>query len=1100
MISGRCGSGTRGWQSRIWLSGILLIAVATIVFGFGSGIKPAELAANTQRTSPAFTTPGSATFGQPRIEEILGRLPLVFEENRGQSDPQVRFLARGGGYGLFLTENEAVLVLQHSPNNSSPAARTALVVRMKLAGAQTNPVVTGSARLPGRSNYFIGNDPARWQRDVPQFAAVRSSTVYPGIDLVYYGNQGRLEYDFEVAAGADPKQVGLHFDGIDRLAIDDGGDLILVSGGEDVKLKAPRVYQTLNGEERPVSARFVIRGEHEAGFEIGDYDRTRALVIDPVLTYSTYLGGTGNEACSVITGTGTPTAGCPAIAVDSVGNIYIAGATTSLDFPAPSGGTSFQKCLDDPTNPATCPTGVTASDAFVAKINSTASGSAQLIYSTYLGGAGQETTAGIAVDSGFNAILAGTTSSSNFPTVNGFQGNATGTHVFLSKLDAAAGALIYSTYLAGDGTDTATGLAVDVKDKAYVTGVTTSTNFPTTLGAFQTTPLAANQFFWSKVDVALSGTASLPYSTYYGGSAPASGMALGGGIAVDPNGNVYFTGGTNFTDFPILNAAQGCLNGPTNPATCPAQANPPHTDAFVVKFTPLTNSTNQFERTYATFIGGTGDDVGYAIAVDSAGDAFITGSTTSTDFTIPSGTVPLQSTNAGGVDVFLAKLNSFTPSTTSTTGSVALVYFSYLGGAGTDVGLSVSVDPPQTSAGARITGWTNSANFFLQNNGSVQAGFGGGVDAFVARLDTAASATTIATSDYSSYLGGSGNDAGTSVATDALGNTYVAGETLSGNFPSVNPFQSGLQGSSDAFVSRLGPSVNLAVAETVSPSPVGVGSSVSFKYTITNNGDLTPGVTFSDMIPITKVTGATATASPGSCGTVTNATLTCSLGTMNSAAVATVTVTMTPTTAGSLSDGGTVTVLGSGQVFTPAPPPAVATVNDFTLTTAPTQTSVVAGVPATYTATVTPTGNIPASVSISVSGLPSGGSSSIANNPISNLSNGPQSRPIIINTTPRTTTTTQLKQDGRIFYALWFPVSGLAFMSFGLGKKSSARRRVLAGLLLSGFFVLVLFQASCGSKGTTTTTTGTPAGTYNLVVSATSGSASRTSSVTLIVQ
>ena len=256
----------------------------------------------------------------------FGQLPLSFEPNQGQTDPQVKFLARGAGYGVFLTSDQAVLTLRRPDKNSS-------VVRMQLAGANPVAAATGSSPLPGKSNYFIGNDPAKWHRGVPQFARVRYQGVYPGVDLVYYGNQGRLEYDFEVAPGADPSQIALRFQGQESANLDAGGNLILASGGDEVQLKAPRIYQEFGAEQRPVAGRFVLRQDGKVGFELAAYDRSRTLVIDPVLTYSTYFGGSGDEACSTILGVASPPSGCPAIAIDPSSNIYIAGSTTSTDFP-----------------------------------------------------------------------------------------------------------------------------------------------------------------------------------------------------------------------------------------------------------------------------------------------------------------------------------------------------------------------------------------------------------------------------------------------------------------------------------------------------------------------------------------------------------------------------------------------------------------------------------------------------------------------------------------------------------------------------------------------------------------------------------------------
>jgi hypothetical protein len=1036
----------------------------------------------------------------------LGQLPLRFEPNQGQTDPRVKFLARGAGYGVFLTPDQAVLTLG--------AQAKSAVVRIQLAGANPIAAVSGNTPLPGKSNYFIGNNPVKWHRDVPQFARVRYQGVYPGVDLVYYGNQGQLEYDFEVAPGADPKTIAFQFEGSQQPHLDGNGDLILATGGGEARLKAPRIYQSDNTGQsdhtgQPVAGRFVVRHDGKVSFEVAAYDRSRVLVIDPILTYSTYFGGSGNEACSVITGVATPPSGCPAVAIDASSNIYLAGSTTSADFPL-----TPQPTTDPP--PAAFQTALaTAPDVFVTKLNS--AGTA-IVFSTYLGGDGADTTAGVAVDSAFNVVVAGTTTSSNFPVSgSAFQGTraSAGAHAFVSKLDATGHTLAYSTYLSGNGVEAARGLAVDFKNRIYVIGTTTSTDqpdathsFPATLGAIQVASLGTSQFFVSKLDPTLIGFPSLVYSTYFGGGSPLNGFTLGGGIAVDANSNVYITGGTNFqhtgsatTDFPILNAYQGCLDTPppTTTTTTPnCSTTVTATDAFVAKINPSAASGSQL--LYSTYLGGTGDDVGYGIAVDSGLSAYVTGSTTSTDFIIPTGTTAFQGLNGGGTDAFVGKFGTPCTGSTCTTTTVPFTYFSYLGGSGTDVALGIAVD---TLQGARIAGWTNSPNFPVPNN-PVQAALNGPVDGFVSRIDTTA-ASTLSLGHYGTYLGGSGSDFATSVAADTQGNSYVAGETASANFPTANPFQAALNGGTDAFLSKLGPTIDLAVTETVTPNPVGVGNNVTFTYTISNQGDLTTGITFTDVISSAGATFVSANSSPGqsSCPAPTNSpTVTCTVGTLNGGASAKVNVVLTPTQAGSLSDGGRVTVFGTNVVVTPNPPPAVAIVNDFSVAVSPATQTVAAGIPASYTVTATPTGNIPETVTLSASGAPTNGPTTTFPNGASftNLSSGAQSRQLVVNTVARVTTPASLFPGGMPFYAALFPVAGLAVLGFGIGGKKSRRRRALLTVLLGGFFSLVVFQTSCSSSSSTSTTTGTPAGTYNLTVTATSGTATRTQQIVLVVQ
>ncbi len=1094
-----CVWGNRVARVRIPLAAGLLVAGA-VALSLGSPKSPAG---NFSQATPSVSlfVPGSTH----NLHVGYGQLPLAFEANLGQTDAQVKFVARGSKFGLFLTGQGAVLKL----------AQSSSVLRMGLAGGNPNPEIAGTDALPGKSNYLVGNLPSRWHRDIPQFARVRYSQVYPGIDLVYYGKQGKLEYDFEVAPGADPAQVALQFQGADDLRLDHNGDLALAEGENEMRLEAPRVYQTVDGEQKPVSGKFVLRAERQVGFEIGDYDRSRALVIDPVLTYSTYLGGSGTELS-------------PSIAVDSAFNAYVVGTTTSADFPIVASSTTvsgYQNCLNDSAQPTpalgSCPSGGAASDVFIAKLDPTGS---VVLFSTYLGGSGIDSAAGVAIDSGFNVIVAGTTTSGDFPVANAFQaaqGPSTGQHVFVSEVDAAGQKLLYSTYLRGSATETASGVAVDLKNKIFVTGTTTSTDFPVTADAFQSTSRAMNQFFVSKIDPATSATASLAYSTYFGGGNPANGVTLGGGIAVDRSGGVYITGTTNFLhtggnpslDFPILNASQGCLDGPTNPSPCVIPSGVPPTDAFVAKLNPSAPIGSHL--VYSTYLGGSGDDVGTGISVDSGGVAYVTGTTDSADIPIPTGTIPFQQclgtpTNpvspatcpvVPGNDAFLAKLSAFTVAS-ATVPNETVLYFSYLGGSGEDKGLAVAADSVQ---GAHITGST-AGSFHTLN--PMQPGFGGGAtDAFLAHIDTSA-ATQTAASHNSTYLGGGDVDRGTGIALDSNGAVYVVGETSSGNFPTANAFQNALAGASDAFVSKIGPAVNqitmtAAVTNPAPPSGIGAGGSVSFTYTIANSGDFVPGATFVDTLPDSS-TGTFVQITGENCGTpigTTPPTITCALGALTSTAK-TVVVILTPKShepPASFSFGN------SANLTTPVVRSASAsvTVNDFTLALTPNSATVKAGNAATYTATVGPTGmtGFPGSVSISCTGLPTGASCAVTNGSISNLSTGPQSRAVVVNTTARTTTTAGLRRQGP-FYAVWLPVSGLAFLGLGVGGTMSRKRRAALGMLMGAFLVLIFLQSGCGSKSPgTSTTTGTPAGTYTFTVTASSGTgASHNQIAQLVVQ
>lgn len=1046
MILNRRGLTARPARSYPFIATGLLLLVGGVVLSLGSRSLPVQAFGG----APAFASrPASAN-------PVFEGLPFLFEANQGQAAPEVKFLARGRGYGLFLTPAEAILSVRSNGNDRR-------IIRMKLASANPAPAVTGVNPLPGKTNYLIGNNPAKWHQNIPQFAKVRYKSVYPGIDLVYYGKQGKLEYDFEVAPAADPSQVAFRFEGADDLATDSQGDLLLTSGKNGLRFQAPRIYQRVGAESRNVEGRFVVRNQKLVSFEVGEYDRTRALIIDPVLVYSAFLGGNGGE-------------NSPRIAVDSSSNMYVAVSSTSTD--PISAGPPYQ------ANPKG------AGDVLISKIDS----GGNLAFQTYLGGTGADTVAGIAIDSGFNIAVAGTTTSSDFPTLNGLQATpaSAGTHAFVASLNPLGQTLLYSTYISGNGTDTAKGIAVDVKNKAYVVGTSSSTNLPTTSGSFQATSLATNKFFVAKVDPAASGADSVPYLTYFGGGNPSNGAVSGGAIAVDANSNVYITGGTNFrstgtntaTDFPILNGFANCLNR----VGCDVSST--NIDVFVAKLNPAAAVGDQL--IYSTYLGGTGSEVGNGIALDSSTNAYVTGNTDSTDV-IAAGTGPFQKDNAGGGDAFLAKLSSFTPSTTSTTTTtVTELYFTYLGGTGNDMGFAVAVDPAQ---GARVAGSTTSAGLTPLNPSNT---FGGGTDGFVARVDTTATSATAA-GHYYSYIGGSGADEATSISVDARGAAYVAGDTASANFPVVGS-TGALTGGTDAFVSKFGPNVNLAMTtNAASPNPAGVGNQVTFTYKITNNGDLVTGVNFSEQLTSVSGTFVSATASPGSCGTPsgTPSVLSCAIGALNSGATATVTVIMTPTAAGPFGNSGTLTVAGSS--FTTSAT-ASTTVSDFAMSINPLTRTTPAGTPVTYSITVTPSGSFPSNVSLACgAGLPTGASCEFINNPITGLTTGPQSRVLTINTTARVTTTTQLRPAQRPFYATWLPISGLAFL--GLGGALTRRRKALLSLLFGLFLTGIAFQVGCGSSSkSTTNTTGTPAGSYTVTVNATSGSATRSGTVQLEVQ
>ncbi|MDE2149501.1 MAG: SBBP repeat-containing protein [Gammaproteobacteria bacterium] len=721
----------------------------------------------TLRPAPIPATAPPPTTRHAELAARYGRLPLRFEVNHGQADARVKYLARGLGYGLYLTGDEAVLHLrQSSPGgqeNRSPLSPGEVttttgdkdaVLRACLVGANHAPEVQGEDLLPGRSNYFIGNDKSKWHTDIAQYAKVRYRDIYPGIDLVYYGNQRRLEYDFAVAPGADPNRIRLAYAGADRLSLDPHGDLhIAVSGGKLVQHK-PKVYQTVNGRKTAVDGSFeLIRqgASTQVAFALGSYDHSRPLIIDPVLVYSTYLGGSADFE------------GANAIAVDNNGNAYVAGFTASTDFPTAN---PLQ-----PTNAG----GVAGSpgDAFVAKLSADGR---SLVYSTYLGGSRGDAARGIAVDASGNAYVVGDTASDDFPTANPLQanrkvaaGNEFAPDAFIAKLNADGSALVYSTYLGGSGVESGNAIAVDSGGDVYIAGNTNSTDFPT-VNPFQselkvaTDPLHTLDGFVAKLD---AGGSALLYSTYLGGS-DLDGIQS---IAVDSSGDAYVAGGTFSDDFPTVNPLQATKAGIRS-------------SAFVAKLDAAGSAP-----LYSTYLGGNGSDFDGAvgIAVDGGGNAYVLGETSATDF--PTTANALQPDNAGGFDAFVSKLNS--------DGS-ALVYSTYLGSSGDDSPAAIAVDP---SGNAYVLGATATSDFPTVN--PLQANLAGGNDAFIARLNADGSALT-----FSTFLGGSGDDVGNAVAVDTGGNIYIVGTTDSTDFPTVNPLQAHNAGGHDAIVAKIDPNGN----------------------------------------------------------------------------------------------------------------------------------------------------------------------------------------------------------------------------------------------------------------------------------------------------
>jgi hypothetical protein len=828
----------------------ILLLLNSIVLGCASRM-PVRRNENLNRSFRAVSTPS--------LNADYGRLPLHFEANQGQTDDRVKFVTRGTGYAMFLTGTEAVLVLSSpaAPEKNDrrflprmkahPPSISRSVLRMTFAGANGTPLVEGRDQLPGKVNYFKGTDPANWQTNIPTYERVRYENLYPGIDLQYYGIQRQLEYDFVVQPGADPHRITLDFKGAGKIEVDRNGDLVLQMGDTEVRQRKPFIYQEVNGERREISGGYVFRERSRIGFRIATYDSSRPLIIDPaVLFYSTYLGGSDIDSGS-------------GIAVDSAGNAYLTGYVRSTDFPTtvgafqpnvagdydafvtklnPTGsglvystylgGSSFDIgnaiTLDaggnvyvaGPTDSTDFPTTAGAfatnfnggfEDAFVTKLNATGSA---LVYSTYLGGDSDDGANATAVDAAGNAVVAGFTSSTNFPTsVLAFDTTFNGgpEDGFVTKLNSTGSALIYSTYLGGSDDDFIADTVLDAAGNAHVAGATTSSDYPTTVGAFDTTFNGDYDGVVTKLNATASG---LLYSTFLGGSMGES----SNGLTVDAMGSAYVGGSTNSTDFPTTAGAfQPTLAGLV--------------DMFITKLNVAGSGV-----VYSTYLGGSSEDFGGAVAVDTAGNVYAPGATFSSDFPITAGA--FQPTYAGNIDGVVTKINP--------AGS-ELVYSSYLGGNDLDSPQDIALDS-LPNPNAYVVGATYSIDF-PTTAGAFDTTINGDRDAFVAKI---AEGNPAAGPFTERVTGGGTIDVVGGIGTFSFMIQRSSTGTLSGHLQYFN-HASGARVRSDDYISLLiaGNSATFDGDCTVD------GSTCTFTVNVTDNGE--PGTT--DTFTITVSGGPT---------------------------------------------------------------------------------------------------------------------------------------------------------------------------------------------------------------------------------------------------
>jgi hypothetical protein len=750
---------------------------------------------------------------------------MSFEVNQGQAEQTVRFVARGRGYTILLKPNEAALALlspgqgaglaEEAKAQSRPSTR---VLRMRIEGANPAARATALQRLPGISNYFIGNDPSHWHTHIPTYKQVQFEHIRPGVNLVYYGNQSQLEYDFVLSPGVQPESLRLSFEGSDA-AIDERGDLVFTSMEGQVAFRRPVAYQfdkSNPAKKHFLAASYVLKGRNRISFAVPEYDPHQSLVIDPYLYYSTYLGGSGGDAGN-------------AIALDSLNDAYVTGSTSSTNFPTSGSSATappYQKSYGGDT------------DAFVTMLRY--DGQA-IIYSTYLGGNNYDTGNGIAVDSSNDAYVVGSTSSANFPTTpsNVFQPSFGGnTDAFVSKLDPSGSTLLYSSYLGGSDVDYGNAIALDPSGNAYVTGYTESTNFPT-VNPIQSGNKGNGDAFVA--EVSRNGT-YLVYSTYLGGSSADSGQ----GIAADSGGNAYVVGYTFSANFPTFNPYQGASGGSV--------------DAFL---SVLTAGGSGFVT--STYLGGTGDDRGWAIALDAQRNIYVTGSTltpctpasTTTTLCNPSSTFP---TTAGAFQTYSTKQApgySAAFVTKFVFPGTNLAYSTLLAGSLTDSASGIAVD---SSGNAYVTGYTQSNDFPTAN--APQAGIAGGTcgpnpcpDAFITEVNGLGSALV-----YSTYLGGTAADFGNGIAVDSNTNAYVVGTTDSSDFPAIAlAYQSApgnTTGLGSAFISQVSHKNLAGVALT--PQKLAFGNVTQYTTSTVTAQDVPAIVTLTNVgtVPL-KVTSIT---------------------------------------------------------------------------------------------------------------------------------------------------------------------------------------------------------------------------------------------------
>ncbi len=1065
------------------------------------------------------------TASKKRALRALGNLPLAFQPNQGQTDAQVKYMAHWHGSDLFLTSSQAVFTLPMGSENSTaldlarqkqmdPAAKlspsqdvdaseTGSVIRMTMLGANPQPVISAEEQEPGKLNYFIGRDPRNWHGNIPLFARVHYRDVYPGVDVIYHGAQ-QVEFDVVVKPGANPNQMELGFEGAKSMSKDAAGDLVLTSDAGELRLVRPVAYQEKNGARQLVDARFVVKKDNRVAFELGTYDRSRELVIDPpiAVAYATYLGGSGAEAATGIN-------------VDPAGNAYVTGDTASSSFPGCVGSCASK--LNKKFH------------AYITQI--TAAGT--LGYTTIVGGSANDYNQAIVIDTHSLYITGGTTST-DFPVTPGaaqttFGGVRDG---FVVKLPLDGSSITWATYVGGSDADVAFGISLDSSENVYVAGETHSSDLPVANALPQGSSYnGSGDGFVSEVKS--DGSAFLILS-YIGGS----GLDLATGISWNAaTGHVYVGGSTQSTNLPATAGAFRTQCG--TDGTCNNGPFGPEDDAWVASFDP----TNTSQYVFLTYVGGESFDNSTALTSDVQGNVYITGKTESTQFPVQYA-LPGQSNLLGVQNAFVTAL---------TPDGSALVYSTYLGGDGFDEGLGIVVDPNNNSY---VTGTTSSTNFPVQDQS--QQKFGGGnvgqfdSDAFVTELNWDPNSTMLSLI-FSTYLGGSGDEdiLGGFVSIDSNENIYVIGDTNSLDFPVQAPLSGtvidgALNGGvsqqplctvpnrdqkdiqvvcTDSFVAMFGsntegikvtftgtgsgtvtsepPGMNCtgnpcgasfptgtAVTLTATPaansaftgwSGDNCPSSGTCTVTLNSNQFVTVGFSaVSANLQVTVIGSGSVTSSPSGINCLSG--ICAASFPVNSKVTLTAAAksgsTFTGWSGGGCSGTGTCSVtLNSNQAVT-------ATFQGFTISaTALSPSSVAPGGSSESTVTITPSGGFdPTRVTLACSVIPA---ASLAPTCKFSTINSSGKSTLTVSTTGPSSSLAPFHHSGLI-YAAFLPIGGMAFLGAGFGAKS--RKKKLLGFLLlcmvlSGFMFLV----ACGTGGSSTTGGGggTPSGNYTITVTGT---------------